>query len=391
MPWEKKYASIQHKVNNMIRLRKLARAASVLTTPLAPEDILSLFNPVFSARQLRGVVTRVVAETADSATIFFRPGRGWKAHQAGQWARIGVELDGVRHWRSYSLSAPAGQDPAITVTDVGAVSGVLVRDTRPGDVLFLASPQGDFVLPEHPRPLLMLTAGSGITPVMSMVRTLVPHRPDADVVLIHSARTPSDSIFREELSELADQFPNFKVTHWFTGERGRVDFSSAATLDELCPDWRHRAAYACGPEGFLDDAEALWSAEAAAAAAAGSTTESGESHQPEGPFAADPINLIIERFTTSLAAGAGHDGGLVTFEASDREVEADGSTPLLDVGEDAGLLMPSGCRMGICHSCLIPLRAGQVRDLRTGDVHGEPGQLIQTCVSAAAGPVNLDI
>jgi ferredoxin-NADP reductase len=362
----------------MIRLRKLARATTVLTTPLAPEDILALFNPVFSARQLRGVVTKVVAETADSATIHFRPGRGWKAHKAGQWARIGVELDGVRHWRSYSLSAPAGQDPAITVSDVGAVSSVLVRETKPGDVLFLAPPQGDFVLPEHPRPLLMLTAGSGITPVMSMIRTLVPHRPDADVVLIHSARTPEDSIFQGELSELADQFPNFQVTHWYTGERGRLDFSSTARLDELCPDWRQRAAYACGPEGFLDDAEALWSAEAAA-------------HKKAGPFAADEINLIIERFNTSLVGGAGHDGGLVTFEASDREVEADGNTPLLDVGEDAGVLMPSGCRMGICHSCLTPLRAGHVRDLRTGEVHGEPGQLIQTCVSAAAGPVNLEI
>ncbi|MFJ5697270.1 ferredoxin reductase [Arthrobacter sp. NPDC093139] len=362
----------------MIRLRKLARAATVLTTPLAPEDILALFNPVFSARQLRGVVTKVVPETADSATIHFHPGRGWKAHKAGQWARIGVELDGVRHWRSYSLSAPAGQDPAITVSDMGAVSGALVRNTKPGDVLFLAPPQGDFVLPEHPRPLLMLTAGSGITPVMSMIRTLVPHRPDADVVLVHSARTPQDSIFHEELSELADQFPNFRVTHWYTGERGRLDFSSAALLNELCPDWRQRAAYACGPEGFLDEAEALWTREAAA-------------HKKAGPFAADPINLIIERFNTSLVGGEGHDGGLVTFEASDREVEADGNTPLLDVGEDAGVLMPSGCRMGICHSCLTPLRAGHVRDLRTGEVHGEPGQLIQTCVSAAAGPVNLDI
>ena len=206
----------------MIRLRKLARAASLLTTPLAPEDILSLFNPVFSARQLRGVVTRVVPETADSATIFFRPGRGWQAHLAGQWARIGVELDGVRHWRSYSLSAPAGQDPAITVTDMGAVSGALVRGTKPGDVLFLAPPQGDFVLPEHPRPLLMLTAGSGITPVMSMIRTLVPHRPDSDVVLIHTARTAADTIFREELAELADQFPNLRVTHWFTDRKSVV-------------------------------------------------------------------------------------------------------------------------------------------------------------------------
>ena len=109
----------------------------------------------------------------------------------------------------------------------------------------------------------MLTAGSGITPVMSMIRTLVPHRPDSDVVLIHTARTPADAIFREELAELADQFPNFRVIHWFTGERGRLDFSSAADLEQLCPDWRQRAAYACGPEGFLDDAEALWEAETA--------------------------------------------------------------------------------------------------------------------------------
>ncbi len=101
--------------------------------------------------------------------------------------------------------------------------------------------------------------------------------------------------------------------------------------------------------------------------------------------------LTIERFSTDLTAGAGHDGGLVTFEQADREVQADGDTPLLDIGEDAGVLMPSGCRMGICHSCLIPLRAGQVRDLRTGELHNTPGQLIQTCVSAAAGPVNLDL
>ncbi|MBT2249168.1 ferredoxin reductase [Arthrobacter sp. BHU FT2] len=365
----------------MIRLRQLAQAASVLTTPLAPEDILALFNPVYSARQLRGVVTRVVQETAQSATIFFRPGRGWKAHLAGQWARIGVELDGVRHWRSYSLSTPAGKDPAITVTDVGAVSGTLVRTTRPGDVLFLAPPQGDFVLPEHPRPLLMLTAGSGITPVMSMIRTLVPRRPDADVVLVHSARTPGESLFREELAELADQFPNFRLAHWFTGKRGRLDFSSAKELDGICPDWKDRAAYACGPDSFLDDAEDLWKRTALTAGTPGKDLA----------VAGGTGNLTIERFNTNLSAGAGHDGGLVTFEASDREVEADGDTPILDVGEDAGVLMPSGCRMGICHSCLTPLLAGQVRDLRTGEVHGDPGQLIQTCVSAAAGPVNLEI
>lgn len=377
----------------MISFRPLSRLASVLTTPLAPEDVLALFNPVYSSRQLRGVVTKVVQETAQSATIFFRPGRGWRAHLAGQWARIGVELDGVRQWRSYSLSAPAGQDPAITVTDVGSVSGTLVRKTKVGDILFLAPPQGDFVLPEHPRPLLMLTAGSGITPVMSMIRTLIPSRPDADVVLIHSSRTEKESIFREELAELADQFPNFRLAQWFTHGRGRLNFTSPAEIGEICPDWQERAAYACGPESFLDDAEAMWHRAAVEAGTSGSADAEGTSgDQGTGTQSTGTKGtLTIERFNTKLVGGDGSEGGLVTFEASDREVQADGDVPILDVGEDAGVLMPSGCRMGICHSCLTPLLSGSVRDLRTGEIHGEPGQLIQTCVSAAAGPVNLEI
>jgi stearoyl-CoA 9-desaturase NADPH oxidoreductase len=356
----------------MTQIRALRRVASILTTPLAPEDILALVNPLASARQLRGVVTKVVRETPDSTTIHFRPGRGWNPHAAGQWARIGVEIDGVRQWRSYSLSAAVGHDPAITVTAIGFVSTALARDTKVGDILFLDTPQGDFVLPEHPRPLLMLTAGSGLTPVMSMIRTLVPRRPDADVVLIHSARTRDDALFHDELLELADQFPGLAVRHWFTREPGgrRLDLSDVTDLETLCPDWRERAAYACGPTDFLDAATELW-------------LRDGDD--------ATHTNLTIERFAPVLLEGSGGEGGLLTFEKSDKEVEAGGDVPLLEAGEDCGVVMPSGCRMGICRSCLVPLVAGKVRDLRTGEVHGDEGELIQTCVNAAAGPVHLGI
>ena len=359
----------------MAQIRVLRRVASILTTPLAPEDFLGLVNPLASARQLRGVVTKVVRETPDSTTIHFRPGRGWNPHAAGQWARIGVEIDGVRQWRSYSLSAASGHDPAITVTAIGFVSTALARDTKVGDVLFLDTPQGDFVLPEHPRPLLMLTAGSGLTPVMSMIRTLVPRRPDADVVLIHSARTREDALFRDELLELADQFPGLTVRHWFTREEHgrRLDLADPADLETLCPDWRSRAAYACGPADFLDAATDLW--------------ERDGSHGTDATGA----TLTIERFAPVLLPGSGGEGGLVTFEKSDKEVEVAGDVPLLDAGEECGVVMPSGCRMGICRSCLTPLVAGKIRDLRTGEVHGDEGELIQTCVNAAAGPVHLDI
>ncbi len=355
----------------MAQIRPLRRVASLLTTPLKPEDFLALVNPLSSARQLRGVVTKVVRETSESTTIHFRPGKGWNAHEAGQWARIGVEIDGVRQWRSYSLSAAAGHDPAITVTAIGFVSTALARTTKVGDVLFLDVPQGDFRLPEHPVPLLMLTAGSGLTPVMSMIRTLVPRRPDADVVLIHSARSRADALFHDELLELADQFPGLTVKHWYTREpQGRrLDLSDPADLETLCPDWRSRTAYACGPTDFLDAASTLWE-------------HSGDDGQTQ---------LTIERFAPVLLPGTGGQGGLVTFEKSDKEVEVGGDIPLLEAGEESGVVMPSGCRMGICRSCLTPLVAGKVRDLRTGEVHGDEGDLIQTCVNAAAGPVHLDI
>ncbi|HST72056.1 ferredoxin reductase [Kocuria rosea] len=349
----------------MAPIRLISRLASAFTTPFSPEDFLRLVDPLASARQLRALVTAVEPETADSVTIRFRPGKGWNPHEAGQWARIGVEIDGVRHWRSYSLSTGAGQDPAITVKAMGTVSGALVRGTRVGDVLFLAPPEGDFVLPAHPRPLLMLTAGSGLTPVMSMIRTLVPRRADADVVLVHSSRAPQDALFAEELLELADQFPGFRLVHWFTAERGRrLDLTSTSDLDAACPDWRDRAAYACGPADFLDAAESLWDRE-------------------EG-------QLRVERFAPVVAPGPAGEGGQVTFEKSDKDVDADGATTLLEAGEAAGVLLPSGCRMGICHSCVKPLVSGRVRDTRTGEVHGEPGHLVQTCVSTAAGPVSLD-
>lgn len=350
----------------MARTSLLSRAAAVLLHPLTPQDVLGLFDPVHSSRQLRGVVTSVTRATRGSATIAFRPGPGWTAHEAGQWARIGVDVDGVRRWRSYSLSAPAGADPEITVSDIGLVSGTLVRRTAPGDVLFLDLPEGDFTLPEHPRPLLMLTAGSGLTPVRSMIRTLVPARRDADVVLVHSTRTLEGALFHEELAELADQFPGLRVHLRITSRDGRLDLSSPSRLDELCPDWRERAAYACGPASFLDAAETLW-----------------EQHAGE--------RLRIERFQADLTAGVAGAGGQVSFELSDAEAQAPGDVPLLEVAEDAGVAAPSGCRMGICHACLTPLRSGQVTDLRTGEVHGEPGDLIQTCVSAAAGAVSLDL
>ena len=100
--------------------------------------------------------------------------------------------------------------------------------------------------------------------------------------------------------------------------------------------------------------------------------------------------LKIEQFQTQLVVVDG-EGGTATFSASSRTSDAPANEPLLTVGEAAGVLMPSGCRIGICHTCVVPLKSGKVRDLRTGRVHGEPDEPIQTCINAAACDVELDV
>lgn len=348
-------------------LDPLRRLARVFTYPLQADDFAGLVSPLASGRQLRGVVTSVEPAGAGSVTVSFRPAsRRWHAPEAGQWVRVGVEIDGVRHWRSYSLSSAVGEAPAVTVRDIGLVSGWIVNHTKPGDIWFLDAPQGEFTLPEHPRPLLMLTAGSGITPVMAMLRTLLPARPDADVVVLHSIRTPEDALFADDLDELAARHPGLRVVVRHTSTDGRLDLGSTDALTAEVPDWRSRAAYACGPAGLVDDARTLWAAEGVDA------------------------SLTVESFTPPTPRGNAGEGGRVAFLRSDKEVDVDGSTTLLQAGEDAGILMPSGCRMGICRTCLTPLAAGRVRDLVTGEVHGDEGELIRTCVSAPAGDVRLD-
>ena len=339
---------------------------TALTTPLLPEDFLGLVDPLWSSTELRGRVVGVHRETDRAVTLRIRPGRRWTGHRAGQYVRLGVDIDGVRHWRTYSLSSsPAAPDGCLTVTvqelPGGVVSPHLVRATPVGTILHLEPAAGDFTLPPVvPDRLLMITAGSGITPVMAMVRTLAAAGPLPDLVLVHSAPTPADTIFADELRALGRTHPAARIVLRHTRVDGRLALSE---LDTLCPDWRERGTYVCGPNGLLDAARAHW----------------GQA----------PDRLRLEIFTPPTRS-AGGSGGTVGFGPGD-PVEVDGATSLLEAGEAAGALMPSGCRMGICFGCVLPLRDGQVRDLRTGAVHGEPGDLVQTCISGASGAARLDL
>ena len=350
----------------------LRKIAARITTPLLPDDYLHLANPLWSARELRGRILEVRRETEDSATLVIKPGWGFSFdYQPGQYIGIGLLVDGRWRWRSYSLtSSPAtasGSPRTVTITvkamPEGFLSTHLVAGVEPGTIVRLAAPQGNFVLPDPAPPaILFLTAGSGITPVMSMLRTLVRRDQIGDITHLHSAPTESDVMFRAELATLAADQPGYRLRVRETRKQGRLDLAS---LDQEVPDWRERQTWACGPEGMLSQAAKVWSS-------------AGVSER-----------LHLERFAVSKAAPAGA-GGTVTFARSGQAVDADAATSLMDAGENAGVQMPFGCRMGICQSCVVSLVDGHVRDLRTGAEH-DPGTRIQTCVSAASGDCTLDI
>jgi len=345
---------------------RFIKFAEQVTTPLVPADYLDVIDPLRSGADLRGRIVALHPETRDAVTVVIQPGRGWRGHTPGQYVRVGVDVDGVRQWRAYSLTSHTSDDTiAITVKAIpdGTVSNHLVRRATVGTIVQLDQAAGDFTLGDKASAkILFVTAGSGITPVMGMLRNMTDQ--DSDVVVVHSAPSASDAIFGGELRMMARQ-GRIRLVERHTDTDGWLDVER---LDDLVDDVAERHTWACGPAGMLDALEARWGVDGSA------------------------DRLHTERFRpTVITAG---DGGTVTFAKSATVVDAEGSQTLLDAGEAAGVLMPSGCRMGICFGCVAPLRQGAVRDLRTGDVTtASPGDnvQIQTCVSAAAGTCEIEL
>ena len=218
--------------------------------------------------------------------------------------------------------------------------------------------------------MLFLVGGSGVTPVMAMLRTMDRRGQltgSSDVVMHYSSPTPDRMIFRDELLALEGKHDSFHLHRLHTDTEGMLELAHAERgLDSFCPDWRERETYACGPAPMLDAIS--------------------EHFESEGL----QEHLHLERFTLQLG-GEGGEGGTLTFRNSNKTIEADGATTVLEAGEQAGVGMPYGCRMGICHTCTLTLVSGRVRDLRNGDEFDQTNEQVQTCVTAAVGDCTFDI
>jgi stearoyl-CoA 9-desaturase NADPH oxidoreductase len=354
------------------RLRVL-RALRALFTPLLPDDYLELINPLWSTQELRGRIERIEREAGNAVTVVIKPGWDWPGHKPGQYLRVGMPVDGVHHWRAYSITSdPERADGCISITpklvESGKVSPYLVRTARPGAIVRLGGVEGAFTLPDPlPAKLLFISAGSGITPIMSMLRSIDRGDGFADVVHLHSARTADEVIFGAELRELDRRNPGFRLHEQLTAEHGRI---APADLDRLCPDWPGRETFLSGPPDMLAAMTAHWKRRIG-----------------------NCDRLHVEHFQPYLGGEEGEqgEGGTIRFRVSDVTAVSDGSQPILVAGEEAGATLPYGCRMGICHTCVGRLCSGRVRDLRTGTVHGQSGEMVRTCINAPEGAIEIEL
>jgi len=358
------------------RFRRAVGVLEALATPHGVDRYVELISPAWSLAEVRGRVTAAVRGTTDSVTLTIRPNRNWTGFRAGQYVQATVEIDGVRHTRCYSMASSAhradGQfELTVKAHPHGKVSQHLVAEARPGMVLGLSPAQGEFTLAdERPQRILLISGGSGITPVMSMLRTLADEGHRGPVTFLHYALTAETMIYRDELTELAAAHPNVTAVRVFTEAPGTGDldgFFSAAQLAAAEPHWADAETYVCGPAPLMDGVRAHY----------------------EAAGVAD--RLHHEAFTLlQFVAEAGAAEGAIRFGRSGIDVASDGTT-LLEHAEAAGLDPESGCRMGICHTCVRQLTCGTVRNVVSGELTSDAGTDVQLCVNVAVGDVEIDL
>jgi len=313
-------------------------------------------------------------QTPKSVTLTLRANEHWRGFRAGQFVGVSVEIDGVFLTRPYS---PAGSEHApdgeleltVSTHPEGRVSRYLYEHGRPGMIVGLTQAQGEFVLgEERSERVLLISGGSGITPVMAMLRTLCEEGFDGEVGFLNYARSPRDALYEPELRELARRNRGLTVARGFTRSRGSglAGRFRREHLTAVISEHAKASTFVCGAPALIESVRAVW--------------------QQDGLPAPR-----VETFTpTALSFDLDDVEGTVRFTASGREV-ANSGLPLLEQAEDAGLAPEHGCRMGICNTCSCRKSAGTVRNVISGALSSVGEEQIRVCVSVPVGDVALDL
>lgn len=344
------------------------RAAPPGWLPVALFDFWAgQLNPLWSLGQPLARLQRREPAGAGTCTLVLRTNRHWRGMQPGQHVTLGVEIDGRLLQRSYSPTRLGPRELAITVraVDGGRVSGYLASQAPLGTVFPIGEAFGEFTLPGA-TPLLLLAAGSGITPMRSLLRALVTRPLAAPVDLYYWERSEAAFCFRDEFQQMQAADPNLRVHLLAT----RAGASPAARVDEHAFDalrdapLAQRQVLACGPDGFVAAAAARLRAQVA--------------------------GFQAEAFTPPPVA-AGEGSVQLTLARSGRQLSVPRGAPLLASLEAHGLKPKHGCRMGICNSCTCTRVSGATRHLRTGEQQAEPAQPLRICINAPTTDLVLDL
>jgi stearoyl-CoA 9-desaturase NADPH oxidoreductase len=330
------------------------------------ERLLAPMLPAWSWSEPRAQVVRVVDEAPGVRSLWLRPNRRFAGFVPGQHLMLELEIDGSRHARCFSLSAAPRADGLLRLTirqqADGRVSGA-AHSLRSGQMVRISQAQGGFAPKTDSQPLLLISAGSGVTPMMSLLQGMVNENSSRDVVLLHSGRGPDDTVFAAELAALAEHWPSLRLQLHDSLQHGRLNSSAIVAA---VPDWKHREALLCGPFGFM---------------------QTVKDHYADADLS---DQLQCESFGRVAAPvdplAASHS---VAAENTERLFTAKAGQSLLEAAEMAGLSPRYGCRRGICRSCQCRKTSGSVRNLLTGQLSGPGDELIQLCISTPQSAVQL--
>ena len=328
--------------------------------------LVRIVNPAWSFTEPRARVVRVVDEAPDVRSLWLKPNGRFGRFSPGQHVLLELEIDGARQARCFSLSHAPRADGLLRLTIKRKADGAVstaAHALAPGQVVRLGRAQGGFAPRDPAGGLLLLAAGSGITPMMSILQGLADAGSTRDVVLLHGMRSAEDAIFAIELRQLAARWPRLRVLVHASAEHGRLD---ATSIEHHVPDWRARETLLCGPDGFMREVEAMY-----AAAGRGAALQSESFGRRAAP---------VDPHATAHA---------VTHGSPEQVFTALAGQSLLDAAEAAGLKPRFGCRRGICRTCQCRKRSGTVTNLLTGLVSGPGEELIQLCVSSPRSALEL--
>ncbi|MEH3034706.1 MAG: ferredoxin reductase [Aeromicrobium erythreum] len=360
----------------IVRSALASRPVKALTTPHTVDHYLEQVHPMLTVELVRARVVDVVRETDVATTVVLRPNGAWRGFRPGQHVEFGVEVDGTRKVRVFSVSSSAERSGTISVSvkahEDGYVSRFLNRELAQRTIVHLSQATGEFVLPEQvPDEIALVSGGSGITPVMSMARTLRDRGHRGHVTFLHYAKSRTDEMFSTELDALAEELHDARVVRVYTRDpepgaelsgRFHVDHLKHLGVDPArVPTW------VCGPAGLIETVRDTYD-------------ELGAADQLHAEYFKVPsVDLDAEDAT-----------GTLTFERSGTSADNSGAT-LLEQAEAAGLSPEYGCRMGVCNTCAVKKLHGAVRHVITGEVCANTDETVKICVNVPVGDVSVDV